>query len=292
MSFFHYLTFHAAGGNRFSQTKQDFLRNVLPMTYPFLGLILWHVLNYFRLKISTFMRHLLPLSIRQDIKHSLRQIADVINRKKFDGSKGILKMQDPICIIQPIMPSAFYNNKLINITRGATLLDNSIIGANKNWSFWHRIKHPNTANGFVPGRNLVNGKLVAQVGGGLCQLSSMVYHLALLGGLTIVERHAHSVDIYEEDQRFTPLGADATVVWGFKDLRLYNPYQFPVSLKFRVEQGQLIGELNAETNLVAKRVDFIQIPLENSFVQINTIVNHDIQETTIYQQKRGMQVSN
>lgn len=237
------------------------------------------------------MRRFLPLSIRQDIKHRLRQMTDVINRTKFDNSKGVLKIQHPICIIQPIMPSRLYDNKIINITRGAALLDHSIIGANKNWSFWHRIQHPGTANGFVPGRNLVNGKLVAQVGGGLCQLSSMVYHLALLGGLTIVERHAHSIDIYEEDQRFTPLGADATVVWGFKDLRLYNPHQFSVSLKFRVEQGKLIGELNTETNLVAQQVDFVQIPLENSFVQVNTIVNHNIQETTIYQQKRGMQVS-
>ena len=238
------------------------------------------------------MRRLLPLNVRQDIKHNLRQVADVISRTKFDNSKGILKMQNPICVAQPIMPSPLYNNKIINITRGAALLDNSIIGANKNWSFWHKIKHPNTANGFVPGRNLVNGKLVAQVGGGLCQLSSMVYHLALLGGLTIVERYAHSIDIYEEDQRFTPLGADATVVWGFKDLRLYNSHQFPVSLKFRVEQGELIGELNAEISLVAQQVDFIQIPLENSFVQVNTIVNHKTQDTTIYQQKRGLQVIN
>jgi vancomycin resistance protein VanW len=119
----------------------------------------------------------------------------------------------------------------------------------------------------------------------------MVYHLALLGGLTIVERHAHSIDIYEDDQRFTPLGADATVVWGVKDLRLHNPNQFPISLKFRVEQGKLIGELNADVALIAQQVDFVQIPLENSFVQVNTVVNHHIQETTIYEQKQGMQVS-
>jgi vancomycin resistance protein VanW len=235
------------------------------------------------------MRRLLPLSVRQEIKHRLRQLSDMINGTKFDHSKGVLKIQHPICIIQPIMPSTFYENKIINITRGAVLLDDSIIGAHKNWSFWHQIKRPNTANGFVPGRNLVNGKLVAQIGGGLCQLSSMVYHLALLGGLTIVERHAHSIDIYEDDQRFTPLGADATVVWGVKDLRLHNPNQFPISLKFRVEQGKLIGELNADVALIAQQVDFIQIPLENSFVQVNTVVNHHIQETTIYEQKQGMQ---
>lgn len=240
--------------------------------------------------MNQIIRRLLPLNIRQDIKHSCRQLTDMMNRTQFDNSKGVLQMQQPIRIVQPIMPSRFYENKMINIKRGAALIDKSIIGSNKNWSFWHRIHCPNAANGFVSGRNLVNGKLVAQIGGGLCQLSSIVYHLALLGGLTIVERHAHSVDIYEENQRFTPLGADATVVWGFKDLRLHNPHPFAVSLGFKVESGQLIGELNADCELVAQKVDFVRVPLGGSQIKVNTIINNEIQETTIYEQKQGLQV--
>ena len=240
--------------------------------------------------MNNTMRRIVPLGIRQNIKHSCRQLTNIINGTKFDKAKGSLRMQQPICVVQPIMPSAFYDNKVINITRGAALVDKSIIGANQNWSFWHRVNCPNASNGFVSGRNLVNGKLVAQTGGGLCQLSSIAYHLALLGGLTIVERHAHSIDIYEDDQRFTPLGADATVVWGFKDLRLHNPHSFAVSLEFRVEKGRLIGEFNAEIEWVAPQIDFVQIPLEKSFVQVNTIVNNRLQETMIYEQKRGLQV--
>jgi vancomycin resistance protein VanW len=235
-------------------------------------------------------RRLLPLGIRQELKHRWRQVQDGIHRTRFDSTAGALGRRARIGLTQPIMPSALYQNKLINITRGAALLDNNIIGAHRNWSFWHRIHRPNAANGFVPGRNLVNGRLVALSGGGLCQLSSMVYHLALLAGLTIVERHAHSLDIYEEDQRFTPLGADATVVWGFKDLRLHNPHPFPLSLRFRVEDGRLIGEIHSDADLMAHHVEFIQIPMKGPFVQVNTVVNNHLKDSTIYEQRRGLEV--
>jgi vancomycin resistance protein VanW len=208
--------------------------------------------------LSAIVRRFIPLVVRQEIKHHWRRLQDVTHGIRFDTGMGRFICSQPICIVQPIRHSTFYDNKIINITRGAALLNQSLIGPNQNWSFWHRIHRPDAANGFVAGRNLVNGQLIAQTGGGLCQLSSMVYHLALLTGLTIIERHAHSVDIYEEHQRFTPLGADATVVWGFKDLRLHNP-------------------------------QFVRIPLQKPFVKINTVLNDEIFASTIYEQKQGLQ---
>ncbi|WP_216903566.1 VanW family protein [Synechococcus sp. CCY 9618] len=237
------------------------------------------------------LRRLIPLALRQDIKHSLRQLHDGLKGISFDGSVGALGSCPLISLVQPIPPSTFFENKIINLTRGAALLDGNIIGVRQNWSFWHRIRHPKAANGFVEGRNLVNGKLVALSGGGLCQLASITYHLALLGGLTILERHAHSLDLYLDHQRFTPLGADATVVWGFKDLRLHNPHPVPISLRFRVVENRLIAELLADGQWPAQHVDFVQIPLDAPYIQVSTMVNHQVHDVTIYEQRHGMQVA-
>jgi hypothetical protein len=49
-----------------------------------------------------------------------------------------------------------------------------------------------------------------------------VYHIGIIAGLDIIERYNHSVDIYTDDTRFAPLGTDATVVYGYKDLRIRN----------------------------------------------------------------------
>lgn len=236
------------------------------------------------------MRRLLPLAMRQEIRHGWRLWKDHLNGITFDQATGPLEGRSAVGLTQPILPSDFFENKIVNITRGAALLDGGLIGANRSWSFWHHIRRPNAANGFLPGRNIVKGKLVVLSGGGLCQLSSMVYHLALLGGLTVLERHSHSLDIYAEDQRFTPLGADATVVWGFKDLRLHNPHSFRVAFGFRVEQNRLIGELISDANLTARHVEFVRVSLERPWVQVNTMVNQRLQISTVYEQKQGLQV--
>jgi vancomycin resistance protein VanW len=234
--------------------------------------------------------------MRQEIRHCWRLWNDRRNGIRFDRTVGDLGADDlesrpSIGLIQPIMPSDYFENKRANIRRGAALLDRGLIGAEKSWSFWHRVGRPHAANGFLPGRNIVRGKLVALSGGGLCQLSSMVYHLALLGGLTVLERHPHSLDIYEEDQRFTPLGADATVVWGFKDLRLHNPHPFPVAFAFRVERNRLIGELHSKADLTACEVEFVRVKLERPWVQVNTLVNQRLLVSTVYEQRQGLQVS-
>ncbi len=239
--------------------------------------------------------------MRQEIRHCWRLWNDRRNGMRFDRSVGDLAVGDAafgnlgqrpsIGLVQPIMPSDFFENKRANIRRGAALLDRGLIGAHKAWSFWHRVGRPHAANGFLPGRNIVRGKLVALSGGGLCQLSSMVYHLALMGGLTVLERHPHSLDIYEEEQRFTPLGADATVVWGFKDLRLHNPHPFPVAFGFRVEPNRLIGELRSDADLTACDVAFERVELDTPWVQVNTLVDQRLLVATVYEQRQGLQVS-
>ncbi|MBW4529314.1 MAG: VanW family protein [Aphanothece saxicola GSE-SYN-MK-01-06B] len=230
------------------------------------------------------------MAMRQEIRHCCRLWKDHLGGIRFDQATGPLERRSAVGLTQPILPSDFFDNKIANITRGAALLDGGLIGAKRSWSFWHHIGRPHAANGFRPGRNIVNGKLVVLSGGGLCQLSSMVYHLALLGGLTVLERHSHSLDIYEEEQRFTPLGADATVVWGFKDLRLHNPHPFRIAFGFRVEQNRLLGELISDANLTARHVAFVRVNLERPWIQVNTMVDQRLQASTVYEQKQGLQV--
>ncbi len=204
---------------------------------------------------------------------------------------GGLERPASIGLIQPILPSDLFASKLANISRSASLLDRRLIDAGKPWSFWHWVGRPDAARGFRPGRNIVAGKLVVRSGGGLCQLASMAYHLALLGGMTVLERHPHSLDIYEEEERFTPLGADATVVWGFKDLCLHNPHPFAVAFAFRVERDSLIGELRSDAELTACDVEFLRMNLERPWVRVNTMVNRRLLVSTLYEQRQGLQVS-
>ncbi len=76
---------------------------------------------------------------------------------------------------------------------------------------------------------------VAERGGGVCQVSSAIYVAALQAGLSIVERHAHSVAV-----DYVPVGLDATLSYGGYDLKICNDYAQPVVLHVQSD-GQTVA---------------------------------------------------
>jgi vancomycin resistance protein VanW len=160
---------------------------------------------------------------------------------------------------QEIKQTAFFENKISNISLGANFIEQVVVLPNQILSFYQIIGNPTAKNGFKTGRNIINGLLSEDIGGGLCQLSSIIYHTSLIAGLDILERYNHTVDIYEEKDRFCPLGADATVVFGYKDLRIKNPYAFPIAFEFEIKGNNLICRLKSQDRIEAKSVEFERI---------------------------------
>jgi len=56
--------------------------------------------------------------------------------------------------------------------------------------------------------------------------------------LEILERHAHSIDAYGSS-RYVPLGRDATVAYGYKDLQFRNATVVPMTLRFRIDPDRV-----------------------------------------------------
>jgi hypothetical protein len=122
--------------------------------------------------------------------------------------------------------------KVHNLRLALGGIDGVEVPAGETFSFWKQVGRPSRARGFVDGRELREGCLIASPGGGLCQLSNALYEAALRSDFEIVERHAHS--------RLVPgsraaLGRDATVFWNYVDLR------FRAARAFRIE-ARLTGE--------------------------------------------------
>ena len=73
-------------------------------------------------------------------------------------------------------------------------------------------------NGFLKATGFDSeGKLIQVSAGGMCQVSSTLYNVALLANLEITERHPHSRRVY-----YVPADKDATVYYGSLDLRFVN----------------------------------------------------------------------
>jgi vancomycin resistance protein VanW len=175
---------------------------------------------------------------------------------------------------QEIKQGALFENKWHNIQLTASKISNIVIPRGGIFSFWHLVGNPSQHSGFKESRMIRNGQLGFEVGGGVCQVSSLVYLAALQAGLTILERHNHSVDIYQEDERFAPLGADATVVYGNKDLKFLNNLDSDIQLIINVLENKITLTLFTKTP-IQKRVLRFDRYEENARRIVKTMAERD-----------------
>ena len=87
-----------------------------------------------------------------------------------------------------------------------------------------------------------NGKFEAGVGGGLCQLSNLVYWMTLHTPLIVIERYRHSHDIFPDVNRTQPFGSGATCVYNYFDLQIFNNSNDIYQLVVHLTDDNLIGE--------------------------------------------------
>lgn len=80
-----------------------------------------------------------------------------------------------------------------------------------------------SGRGYRQGPSYAGGRLVPSTGGGVCKVSTALYNAAVMAGVTVVERHPHSMPV-----PYVPPGRDAAVAWGYKDLRLRVDGDAPV----------------------------------------------------------------
>ncbi|MCC3863097.1 VanW family protein [Terrisporobacter petrolearius] len=96
----------------------------------------------------------------------------------------------------------------------------------------------NWVNGYKSAPVIVGGKVTNGEGGGVCQVSTTIYNAALVSGLTIGEVHNHSLpSIYVQR------GRDATVSYGYTDLKFSNPFNHPVYIKNIVGNGAITSKI-------------------------------------------------
>ena len=159
-----------------------------------------------------------------------------------------------ISLTQEIKPSETFANKVFNLSTASQKINQHIILPNEIFSFWHVVGNPNSQ--FRKGRTIRNGKTIEETGGGVCQASGILYLLSLLAGLEILERHNHSVDLYTDETRFAPLGSDATVVYGYKDLRIKNNYKFPIKFELQIIEDTIKLDLSSTEKIVEDIINF------------------------------------
>ena len=138
------------------------------------------------------------------------------------------------------------HNKVTNLRIAINKLNGIIIQPGETFSYWKLIGRPSKNKGYKEGMILFYGGFSPGIGGGLCQLSNMIYWLTLHTPLTITERYRHSFDVFPDVSRTQPFGSGATCVYNYRDLQIFNGTEKPYQLHLYLTEKELNGEWRCE----------------------------------------------
>lgn len=110
-------------------------------------------------------------------------------------------------------------NRVHNISKGATLLDGSVLPAGQSFSCNAALGARSRENGWLPATAFANGGAETKqaYGGGICQVSTTLYNAVLRSDLEIVARSGHTRKV-----RYIGGGLDAALSGSDKDFIFRN----------------------------------------------------------------------
>lgn len=134
-------------------------------------------------------------------------------------------------------------NRNANLRKACELLDGTILQPGQELSYNQALGERTKEKGWLPAPAYSGTKLVDSPGGGICQVSSTLYLASVYAEMTIVERRNHGYPV-----SYIPLGMDATVSWGFTDLKIRNDSPLPVKIHAEESDGYVrVSILGTET---------------------------------------------
>lgn len=134
------------------------------------------------------------------------------------------------------------HNKVENLRLAVARLDGLVVQPGEVFSYWRLIGRPSARRGFRTGLILFNGEIREGIGGGLCQLSNLIYWMTLHTPLGVRERWRHSFDVFPDVGRTQPFGSGATCAYNYIDLQIENTTGEPYQLCLWLDAERLHGE--------------------------------------------------
>lgn len=155
---------------------------------------------------------------------------------------GVFKHKTPLLRKLKDVEMQMQYNKVINLGIATKKLNGIVIQPGETFSYWRLIGSTTKRKGYVDGMILHYGKVKSGVGGGLCQLSNLIYWMTLHTPLTVTERYRHSYDVFPDSKRSQPFGSGATCAYNYLDLQIKNETNEMYQLIIYLTDIALVGE--------------------------------------------------
>jgi len=134
-------------------------------------------------------------------------------------------------------------NKVHNLKLAGKTINHLLIEPGQTFSFWIRVRHADEKEPYKEGLVLVNDKIIGEYGGGLCQLSNLLFWMFLHTPLSIVERHGHAIESFPTTTHDLPYGTDATINEGWLDLKVKNNTEHFFQIEITFDEKNIYGSI-------------------------------------------------
>lgn len=182
-----------------------------------------------------------------------RHLKDLLSKEKY--AKTVKKEKLPNVVWEhhsnmikraPGVDLTHQLNKAVNIGLAGSKINGLIIHPGEVFSFWRTVGKTTKRRGYKEGRIIENNKLIAGIGGGLCNLGNTMHLLVLHSPLEVTEFHKHSDALAPDEGKRVPFSSGTSVCYNHIDYRFKNTTDQDVQLLVWCEGEMLHAELRSE----------------------------------------------
>ncbi|MDA8233382.1 MAG: VanW family protein [Clostridia bacterium] len=175
---------------------------------------------------------LLEQRVREKSEEPVNLVTDIVKPRLIaDDLKDI---KDSIAVFATSF-NLGNTNRVHNIKLAAKEIDGVVVKPGEVFSFNDKVGQRLRKFGYKEAPVISNSKLVPGIGGGVCQVSTTLYHSVLHAGLEVKERTPHS-----KPPTYVPLGQDAAVADNLLDFKFVNTRQASIYIQSEVRTDQVI----------------------------------------------------
>ena len=150
-------------------------------------------------------------------------------------------------------------NRTQNLRNGCEKINGVIVYPGEEFSTNDHFNPCTEENGWANAGTIVDGQIEDSIGGGMCQVSTMLYDALLEAELQIVQRYNHSMKV-----GYAPYAFDATLAGDYKDLKFKNDTSKPVYIEAYLTSGRVCVNIYGEEVHEAGRT----VELRNELVEV------------------------
>ncbi|MGH4124561.1 MAG: VanW family protein [Clostridium sp.] len=143
-------------------------------------------------------------------------------------------------------------NRSENIRVASKAIDGKILMPGDVFSFNDEVGERSIERGYKTAKGIIDNKIVDDIGGGVCQVSTTLYNAILRTKIASVERYPHTLR-----SSYIGQGLDATVAYGLLDYRFKNTYSYPIYIESIVQDKTVTFNVYSNSSLNNKKYEVV-----------------------------------